>query len=75
MKINQTGAVMFLLSSVATLRSSLAFAPPKNSLVKRTYHASLSVLRAENEGKQFKSTSSPLKKYFYTVFISSHTIL
>jgi isoleucyl-tRNA synthetase len=65
MKINQTGAVMFLLSSVATLRTSLAFAPPKNSLVKRGYHSSLSVLRAEKEGKKQGGRNQKKEKNAY----------
>lgn len=65
MKINQTGAIMFLLSSVATLRTSVAFAPPKSSLVKRGYHASLSVLRAEKEGKKQGGRNQKKEKNAY----------
>lgn len=73
MKINQTGAVMFLLSSVATLRTSLAFAPPKNSLVKRGYHSSLSVLRAEKEGKLFNFIF--LSPSYYCTYIQCNSYI
>jgi len=50
MKIAPSGALMFLLSAVATTRNAAAFAP--RSLVSRTYHRSVVSLNAENGGEK-----------------------